>query len=352
MQSDSDHRAERARERAGAGRDAEPEARTSAHAGRGGADRRPRRRRLVPRGPADPWRVPDQAAAAVRARAARSRASSARRPAARRLGAGDRVAAFCMLGGFAEVAVAPAHFTFPLPETLDFRQGAGLVLNYHTAYFALVTRGRLTAGETVLVHGAAGGVGTAVLQVAEGLGATDDRGRLDAARRSASLARPAPTTCCARTGRGRTSAGRSAAPTSCIDPVGGDRFTDSCARCNEGGRVVVVGFTEGSIPRSGSTACCSATPRSSAPAGARARSPSRRYVRRGRRPARGADRRRRVAPIVGASFPLERAADALALIDARRRRRQGRARRRLRRASPREVSTGAGSGMLNARCPA
>src|SRR3954471_16466194 len=84
---------------------------------------------------------------------------------------GDRVAAFPMLGGFAEVAVAPAHFTFKLSEKLDFAQGAGLILNYQTAYFSLVTRGRLQAGQTVLVHGAAGGVGTATLQVAKGLGA-------------------------------------------------------------------------------------------------------------------------------------------------------------------------------------
>src|SRR3954467_999457 len=84
---------------------------------------------------------------------------------------GDRVAAFTMLGGFAEVAVAPAGMTFPLAERLDFAQGAALVLNYHTAWFSLVTRGRLAEGETVLVHGAAGGVGTAALQVAKGLGA-------------------------------------------------------------------------------------------------------------------------------------------------------------------------------------
>src|SRR5215218_3574192 len=61
--------------------------------------------------------------------------------------AGDRVAAFCMLGGFAEVVVAPPHFTFPLPDRLDFAQGAALILNYHTAYFALKTRGRLASGE-------------------------------------------------------------------------------------------------------------------------------------------------------------------------------------------------------------
>src|SRR4051812_31089708 len=84
---------------------------------------------------------------------------------------GDRVAAFCMLGGFAEIAVAPEFLTFALPDSLDYAQGAGLILNYHTAYFALVLRGRLREGETVLVHGAAGGVGTAAIQVAKGLGA-------------------------------------------------------------------------------------------------------------------------------------------------------------------------------------
>src|SRR5581483_10737838 len=84
---------------------------------------------------------------------------------------GDSVAGFCALGGWAETAVAPEFFVFPL-EGLDFAQGASLVLNYHTAYFCLKLRGRLTGGETVLVHGAAGGVGTASIQVANALGAT------------------------------------------------------------------------------------------------------------------------------------------------------------------------------------
>src|SRR3954468_3635009 len=53
--------------------------------------------------------------------------------------AGDRVAALCMLGGFAEVALAQPHFTFKLSDRLDFAQGAGLILNYQTAYFALRT---------------------------------------------------------------------------------------------------------------------------------------------------------------------------------------------------------------------
>src|ERR1700739_1218523 len=86
--------------------------------------------------------------------------------------AGDRVAAFCALAGWAQVAVAAAYFTCGIPDDWDFAQAAALVLNYHTAYFALKIRGRLAAGETVLVHGAAGGVGTAALQVAKALAAT------------------------------------------------------------------------------------------------------------------------------------------------------------------------------------
>src|SRR5437660_3956535 len=92
-------------------------------------------------------------------------------PAGAHVKEGDRVAGFCGLGGFAETAVAPEFFTFALSPELDFAQGAGLILNYHTAYFSLALRGRLKEGETVLVHGAAGGVGTAALQVAKGLGA-------------------------------------------------------------------------------------------------------------------------------------------------------------------------------------
>src|SRR4029453_13561659 len=57
------------------------------------------------------------------------------------LSEGDRVAAFCLLGAFAEVAVAPDFLTFQLSDELDFAQGSGLVLNYHTAYFSLKMRG-------------------------------------------------------------------------------------------------------------------------------------------------------------------------------------------------------------------
>jgi NADPH2:quinone reductase len=163
---------------------------------------------------------------------------------------GDRVAAFCFLGAWAEVAVAPSYFAFGLPDSLDFAQGAALVLNYHTAYFSLVTRGRLREGETVLIHGAAGGVGTACIQVARGLGArtiavvsTDEK---------AAIAREAGADEVVRSdGAWKDEAkqltdGRGVDVV--LDPVGGDRFTDSLRSLAEGGRVVVVGFTGGSIP--------------------------------------------------------------------------------------------------------
>jgi NADPH:quinone reductase len=162
---------------------------------------------------------------------------------------GDRVAAFCALGGFAEVAVAPAFLTFALPAGLDFAQGAGLILNYHTAYFSLVLRGRLREGETVLVHGAAGGVGTAALQVAKGLGAhtiavvsTDPKEE---------VARAAGADEVVRAGgewKDEVKALSGGGVDVVLDPVGGDRFLDSMRSLREGGRLVVVGFTGGSIP--------------------------------------------------------------------------------------------------------
>ncbi len=139
--------------------------------------------------------------------------------------------------------------TFKLNGVLDYAQGAGLILNYHTAYFALVTRGRLRAGETVLVQGAAGGVGTAVLQVAKGLGATtvavvssdekEQTARHAGADHVVRSTGPWKDEVKELTGGGADLV---------VDPVGGDRFTDSLRSLRHGGRLVVVGFTGGSIP--------------------------------------------------------------------------------------------------------
>jgi NADPH:quinone reductase len=231
---------------------------------------------------------------------------------------GDRVAAMCMLGGFAEVAVAPPFLTFKLPDELDFAQGAALVLNYHTAWFCLKLRGRLEEGEWVLVHGAAGGVGTASLQVAAGLGArtiavvssdekekvTRDAGADEVVRSDGAWKDEAKEL----SGGGVDLV---------LDPVGGDRFTDSLRSLREGGRVVVVGFTAGSIPEvkvnrlllnntevigAGWGAYVMTKPELNREIGVEIDA----LIASGH-----------VRPPIGARFPLERGAEALELIDSR-----------------------------------
>lgn len=229
---------------------------------------------------------------------------------------GDRVAAFCMLGGFAEVAVAPEFLTFGLSDDLDFAQGASLILNYHTAYFSLVTRGRLQEGETVLVHGAAGGVGTATLQIAKGLGArtiavvsTDEKEQVARDAGADEVLRAG--------GPWKDQAKELGGADLVLDPVGGDRFTDSLRSLREGGRVVVVGFTGGSIPEvkvnrlllnntevigAGWGAYVMAKPDANREIGAAVND----LVDKGF-----------VRPVVGARFPLAKASEALLLIDGR-----------------------------------
>ncbi|MBV9800994.1 MAG: NADPH:quinone oxidoreductase family protein [Solirubrobacterales bacterium] len=235
------------------------------------------------------------------------------------LAPGDRVAAFCGLGGFAEVAVAPEFFSFPLPEELDFAQGAGLVLNYHTAYFALKLRGRLRDGETVLVHGAAGGVGTASLQVARGLGARTIA--VVSSEEKAQVAREAGADDIVRSDGPWKDEAREltggAGVDIVVDPVGGDRFTDSLRSLREGGRLLVVGFTGGSIPEVRvNRLLLNNTEVVGAGWGAF-------VLRRPELPVEIAAALEAlihagfVRPVVGARFPLDRAADALELIDTR-----------------------------------
>jgi NADPH2:quinone reductase len=170
-------------------------------------------------------------------------------PAGSGLSEGERVMAFTVLGGMAERAVAPAYLTFPLSDALSFEQGSGVILNYHTAYFALKLRGRLREGESVLVHGAAGGVGTAALQVAKALGArtiavvsSDEKERVAREAGAEEVVRS--------DGEWREQATElsGGGVDVVLDPVGGDRFTDSLRSLKEGGRALVVGFTGGGIP--------------------------------------------------------------------------------------------------------
>jgi len=226
---------------------------------------------------------------------------------------GDRVAAFCMIGGFAEATVAPGHFCFALPESLDFAQGAGLVLNYHTAYFALKLRGRLEEGESVLVHGAAGGVGTAVLQVAKGLGATTIG--IVSSDAKEQVAREAGADHVLRADgpwKDEAKEVSGGGVNLVLDPV-----TDSLRSLAEGGRVVVVGFTGGSIPEvKVNRLLLGNTEVIGAGWGAYVMSKPELIREIGAVLARLIDDGF-VRPVVGARFPLARAGEALELIDDR-----------------------------------
>lgn len=234
--------------------------------------------------------------------------------------AGDRVMAVTMLGGFAEVAVAPAIFTCPLPGQFSFEQGAGFILNYHTVHFGLVRRAAVQAGETVVVHGAGGGIGTAAVQVARCLGAevvavTSSAAKAEVAR-SAGAARVVDSGGDWPAELRSLNGGKGADVI--IDPVGGDRFDESLRCLAPGGRLAVVGFTEGRIP---SVAANRLLLRNISVVGvawgawlggdpglfATTVAGLQPMIESGG-----------VAPVVGAAFPLEDAAAALRLIDERR----------------------------------
>lgn len=163
---------------------------------------------------------------------------------------GDRVACVLPYGGGADVVAIDPGSVFPLPDSMTFEQGAALPMNYLTAQFALgELRGRVREGETVLVHGAAGGVGTASIQVAKGYGArvvavvsTDEKaavakaaGADEAVLVDGFLAAVKELT----DGRGVDVV---------VDVVGGDLMTDSLRSLAPLGRLLVLGFTGGAIP--------------------------------------------------------------------------------------------------------
>jgi NADPH:quinone reductase len=231
---------------------------------------------------------------------------------------GDRVAAFCMLGAWAQQAVAPTYFTFKIPDDWDFAQGAALVLNYHTAYFALIARGRLAEGETVVVHGAAGGVGTATLQVARAWGArTIGVVSSDAKEKVARQAGADEVVRSDGPWKDEVKAMTDGGAHLVLDPVGGDRFTDSLRSLREGGRVVVVGFAGGSIPEVRvNRLLLNNTEVIGAGWGASVLGNPDRTERIGRA-IEGMIEAGQVRPIIGARFPMDRAADALKLLDER-----------------------------------
>lgn len=172
-------------------------------------------------------------------------------PAGTHVAPGDRVAGLTLLtGGMAEVVALPPERVFKLPDAVSFEAGAGVLFNDLTVHFALRTRGRLAAGETVLVHGAAGGIGTSTLRLAPALGAARVIAVVSTEAK-AEIARAAGASDVVladgfKDAVAELTGGRGVDIV--LDPVGGDRFTDSLRSLAAGGRLLVVGFTGGDIP--------------------------------------------------------------------------------------------------------
>ncbi|MBC9727223.1 NADPH:quinone oxidoreductase family protein [Streptomyces sp. TRM68367] len=160
-------------------------------------------------------------------------------------------------GGFAEYAVADAAALLPAPDALDDAEVAALHIGYQTGWFGLHRRARLEAGETLLVHAAAGGVGSAAVQLGKAAGATVI-GVVGGAEKAA-VARELG--CDVVIDRRAESAedvvaavkeatgGRGADVI--YDPVGGEAYAQSAKVVAFEGRIVVVGFASGSIPSPG-----------------------------------------------------------------------------------------------------
>ena len=164
---------------------------------------------------------------------------------------GDRVIAMTGNGGIAEKVVAFEMTLMPLPETMDFKDGAAFPLNYGTTYHALKQRGQLQAGETLLVTGAGGGVGTTAIEIGKAMGArviaaasTDEK--LEIAK---NLGADEVINYSDGELKEKVKALTDGLGADVIyDPIGGDIFMQ-CMRCiNWKGRVLVIGFASGPIP--------------------------------------------------------------------------------------------------------
>jgi len=171
-------------------------------------------------------------------------------PGARRIRVGDRVVSIVDEGGYAEEVIAPEEMVYAVPDHLPLRSAIYLPLSYGTAYSALHWRGRIQPGETVLVHGAAGGIGLAATQLAHQWGArviatasTEER-RATARDNGAFLALPSRNF---REAVKQATDGRGADVV--FDPVGGEVFDESLRSVARDGRMLVIGFASGTIPQ-------------------------------------------------------------------------------------------------------
>lgn len=169
---------------------------------------------------------------------------------------GDRVMSQIDWGALAEQAVTTPEESFHLPESMNFNEGAAMGLVYQTAYLALVERGRYQTGETVLIGGAAGGVGLAAVQIAKGLGAkvlacVRNHAEAQAVREAGAdhVIDLAQGDLKERVREQVFAVTEGAGADVVLDPLGGDFFAGALRAVAWCGRVVVIGFAAGGIPQ-------------------------------------------------------------------------------------------------------
>ncbi|MFJ9042594.1 NADPH:quinone oxidoreductase family protein [Streptomyces sp. NPDC102347] len=154
-------------------------------------------------------------------------------------------------GGFAEYALADSAALLPAPDTLDDAEAAALHIGYQTGWFALHRRARLEAGETLLVHAAAGGVGSAAVQLGKAAGATVI-GVAGGAAKAAVARELGCDVVIDRREQDVVAAVKEATgghgADVVFDPVGGEAYTQSAKTVAFEGRIVVLGFASGSVP--------------------------------------------------------------------------------------------------------
>jgi len=164
---------------------------------------------------------------------------------------GDRVSAFGVLGGYAEKVIAPLANVIHSPAELDDAEAVSLLVNYNTMYFALARRAAMRPGDSVLVLGSAGGVGTAAIQVARAMGASKiiavvhRTGAMEFVESlGADVVLPL-TDGWAQAVREHTD-GRGVDIV--VDPIGGPAFDDAIRVLAIDGKLLVIGFAAGAIP--------------------------------------------------------------------------------------------------------
>ncbi len=167
------------------------------------------------------------------------------------LAPGARVLALCSVGGFAEEVVVPAKSCVTLPDGVGFDVAAGFMLVYATGWHALIDRAELRAGETVLVLGAAGGVGLAAVEIAKAAGArviacASSDEKLAICRAHGADETINYSTEELRAGIARTAGKRG--PDVIYDPVGGKYAEPAFRSIAWRGRYLVIGFADGTIP--------------------------------------------------------------------------------------------------------